>query len=781
MRFAAHAASLAVISSLCNEPRIGPAVSGPVQPAGPAVVVLATDFDPAGAVTVTYALTLDGAPVSGEAAAALAPAFTLAALEADPGSEGASWRSLVANGGAEWAGPTVDHGDGTFTYTFAQPLGDVADGTTVRGGLFLRGAANDATTVTFDLVRGGGTPPPADLVDATACAGCHGVVRGHDGTRSGTAICVTCHTSDLADADTVDPAAPLAATRAERPNPLEFGTLAHRIHRGKRLPTLYVASSADAAPPLPPPDGTALPVPFSPTRNAPLLGQAYRVVGADGRDRVFGRAVSRSENGLPPRTLATGVTYPQDGRHCATCHATAAQLATVHETISRRACTSCHPDVWFETATPPDAVHLAHPGGPQADDLACAGCHVTSTATPEPLAPIDAIHVAPFLSPRANRPVLKIVSVTGMTPGASPTIVFELSDEVGSLDHLAAPSIQNDTGATPSPVRRGIGYANVTVAGANPDFGGLYGGAVPLSEPLPNTLAADASGRFTYTLKGKLPVDAKGTWAIALDAMRSATVPHYDAATNRFQWPYTGEAVLEAADAVVAWVDVADGTLAGGAPVPRRAIVNTESCERCHLRFALHGGGRNALAQCVMCHTPETSDWIRRPKAADGNVDLSKTIDGLEERTAHFKVLIHRIHTGARTGLAALDHSRPFAITGYYGVVYFFDEGEFSGDLSDCRNCHDDGTYRIEAIPREAAPTRANETSTIRHDALLTHGDGDPVTPPIQAACGGCHGTGASLGHFARYTTADRRESCLGCHGDGRTLPVGEVHAIRAR
>jgi hypothetical protein len=83
-------------------------------------------------------------------------------------------------------------------------------------------------------------------VDA-ACVTCHGLVRAHESSRIGTKICVTCHTYQHADGQTVDPAAPASALPTTNPNPLELGRLVHRIHRGKNLPTLYSASSALAA------------------------------------------------------------------------------------------------------------------------------------------------------------------------------------------------------------------------------------------------------------------------------------------------------------------------------------------------------------------------------------------------------------------------------------------------------------------------------------------------------------------------------------------------------
>jgi OmcA/MtrC family decaheme c-type cytochrome len=815
MRFVAHAASLAVISSLCNEPRVGPQVTEGPPPTGPEISVTEVSVSLANEVVVTYALSLDGAPVTGDAAAALAPAWTLAAVEKEPVSNVPAWRSLVLTGaevltslpiagpgtpaehvktaapqpGAEWSGTTADHGDGTFTYTFSQPLGDdVAAGTTLRAGVFLRGVQGSVhTTDTEDFVRGGGTVNARDTVDEAACAKCHGTVHAHEGSRTGTKICVTCHTWQHADADTVDPAAPLAATADTNPNPLDLGRLVHRIHRGKRLPTLYVANVTPIAPEvLSPITGLPLALPFSPSsaaRNPPVLGQKYRVVDEHGRDRVFGKIVSRTDNGQPATTIAAGLTFPQDLRNCGACHADTSPASVVHTEISRRSCHGCHPDVWFEASAAPDAVHLVHPGGAQADDAMCGGCHVEATAdNPVVWAPIGEAHQAQYLAPRLNPPRVTILSISDFQPGKTPTVEFEISDLDGKLDRLDAPTpLVNDR----SPVPRKITSASLSMNGpTTPDYVTMRGDeTLPLravlvgsGQPVPLP-TADATGRFRHTLATTLPVSASGVWTVAFEVRRAFTPPFWDATAGRFNWPYTGEALSEIADNVVVDVDLATGTLTTASP--RRKLVSTELCTRCHLRLGEHGGGgRNAVENCLLCHTPDKTDWNARPKGPDKNVLLGSTFDGVEERSVQLKTMIHRIHAGGHTGAASLDHTLPFVIYGHGGAA-FFDEGEFPNELSNCRLCHVNDGFRIELVPRNAPSTLANETGTVRHAGVIAHEATEVATLPIQAACSGCHGNGSSIEHFRRYTV-DGRENCVGCHGDGRTLPVNEVHRISA-
>ena len=105
-------------------------------------------------------------------------------------------------------------------------------------------------------------------------------------------------------------------------------------------------------------------------------------------------------------------TYPQDIRHCDTCHvATAAQGNQWKTHPNQNACGSCHAYVSFASANTatcaagPDAkdpttgfpVPCNHFGGPQVDDANCAGCHGAAA--------IDGYH-NPVAPPAADASVL---------------------------------------------------------------------------------------------------------------------------------------------------------------------------------------------------------------------------------------------------------------------------------------------------------------------------------------------------------------------------------------
>jgi len=803
----ALAAALVAWNLACQRPTVG-SVAAAQTTQGPEILIASATVDGAGHIVATFTVGLDGIPVPAADVALLRPTFTLAFLSTHPVDGLATWESLLLTGrqtnpllppggpgtppgqvlanmkqpGSETSGTLVDLGGGTFGYTFASPLPAGFDlGATVRVGVYL-GAAEGTprTSATHDFVPAGGTPASRATALDENCNRCHGSVQAHGGRRNGVRLCLTCHTWQNADPDTVDPAAMGGATAATDPNPLDLGRLVHRIHRGANLPTLYQSSTTAAAPALP--SASALPLPFFPGRNTAIAGRRYSVVGYLSEEHVFGKVVSRTDNGQAARVVATGVVFPRDLRDCAACHEGAPEESEVVTSISRRTCHGCHPEVWFEPSSISDTVHFAHPGGPRTDDTECSGCHVSPTpAQPKLYAPIAEAHVPPAQSPRYSKPALEIVAVRDLVPGGAPTVVFRLTDRVGILSPPNAPTPANDTAATTSPVPRKLTSLAINIVGpTSPDYAGPP--SLPFSSgaagnPSPLTLVADpATGELTYTFVSTIPATATGTWAVGMEARRQAPTQHYDTATDEFRWPYTGETVTESPNNPVVYVDSSVGAFPGGTAVPRRKVVAQDKCAKCHFRFELHGSQRHEVEYCIICHTPDRTDWVRRPKSASGNVNLGATFDGIEERSVHFKVMVHRIHTGGRTGAAALDLLEPHVVYGFGGTPWFFDEGIFPNDLRNCTLCHEGKSYLVESVPADASPTVANETPTLRHQATSGHVTGERAVLPVQAACTGCHATGATASHATRYTVAGV-EACAQCHVRGSN-GVEEAHGL---
>lgn len=100
-----------------------------------------------------------------------------------------------------------------------------------------------------------------------------------------------------------------------------------------------------------------------------------------------------------------------------------------------------------------------------------------------------------------------------------------------------------------------------------------------------------------------------------------------------------------------------------------REIVKTESCNECHNKLALHGGGRIEMKYCVTCHNPGTID-----------ADSGNTVD--------FKVMIHKIHRGE--DLPSVDvGGGEYSIYGFNNSKHDYSDVVMPQDIRNCAKCHD--------------------------------------------------------------------------------------------
>jgi hypothetical protein len=346
------------------------------------------------------------------------------------------------------------------------------------------------------------------------------------------------------------------------------------------------------------------------------------------------------------------------------------------------------------------------------------------------------------------------------------------------------PAFEPD-GPTSSYFARGLSSFTIRLMGpVTPDFGqattlSLTSGNVQVFDPAtlksvsvpdPFVLSTlSSSDEYVYVFSTVVPPTG-GSWAVSLEGRRYSKYGFYDKVSDTILWPGTGETVSESADNSIVYVDTATGTWPPDG-APRRKVVATENCQKCHYRLNKHSA-RHQVELCVLCHTPTTTDWGRRPKVG-GYVDLSGTFDGIEERSNHFKLFIMRIHTGARDGVASLEAIRPGIMSST-----FFDDFRFPNDLANCTLCHVGKSFLPESVPSYAVPTVANETDRIKHAPnTAAHSPGEE-TPPIQAACLACHETGATFTHVAAQAGNGGSETCPQCHGAKGAKPTEVVHGL---
>jgi OmcA/MtrC family decaheme c-type cytochrome len=255
----------------------------------------------------------------------------------------------------------------------------------------------------------------------------------------------------------------------------------------------------------------------------------------------------------------------------------------------------------------------------------------------------------------------------------------------------------------------------VVLGGPNTDYN-TGPGAIRVSETPPATLAGTA-GVYVYTMTNKIPAAATGSYTISIEASNTVTLlPGTVIATS----------AVDAALPVEFYFSVDKSPV-----LARRQVVSTAKCAACHVDLTfVHGGTRANTQECVICHNPALTD-------------------GTSGDSVNLAWQIHSIHRGS-------DLANPYTLgtTNYQSVL-------FPGDLRDCTVCHLTGTYLPENIGAKAL--------------VASPGGFTKTTPPISAACQGCHDDVATASHALANTTT-LGEACVACHSAGEEFSVDRVH-----
>jgi len=390
------------------------------------------------------------------------------------------------------------------------------------------------------------------------------------------------------------------------------------------------------------------------------------------------------------------VVFPQDIRNCTKCHAAGPTQSNSWATQpSAAACGSCHDNVNFATG-------VNHAGGPQFDDTQCSTCH-GSTMYTEFDASVPGAHTVPSNSTALPGIVLKILKVTGATPGAAPTVQFQVTNKAGAAVDITK-----------------LTTMRVVISGNNVD----YGIQMPRVAETPTTqtgatLSGGTSGIYTYTMFNKIPATATGSYTISLEAANTVTL----LAGTTAQQTATDEAIP------YEFYFSVDTT-----PVyARRVVVSIANCSNCHQNLGfVHGGSRGNTQECSICHNPTLTD-------------------GTSKDPVSMASQIHSIHRGS-------DLANPYVLgtTNYQSIL-------FPGDLRDCNTCHVGASYQVDnvgAVANVATPGLfLASTGPIAaacqgcHDDKATASHALANTTALGESCVTCHGIN---GQFAVDTVHAR-------------------------
>lgn len=590
------ALALAVLAlPACDDGSDGKAgKAGPAGPPGPGIETDDTlqvgEMSPGMNIEI---LSLDGA--SGEAGA-FEPGDTITMHFMLTKDDGSPWmlsemdrlRALVSGPTfnyqrviPETSGPladSIDHGDGSFSFTFEDPLPDtyaapyndtdaygmddgeltgmpLLDGTYTVG---LYGywdydvgaeGNRDVGDATFDfLIGSAGAIEPRAVASLANCNSCHDQLQAHGGQRRNLTICLMCHTAGSEDKNVASAAGGTPGAS------VDFRIMIHKIHNGAHLPSVHgVTTKADG------------------TRDYDATPAAYELVG-------FGNSVHDFSEVLFP--VWPSLAYPtlrdegytslggdaQDAEDamrqgivsCNKCHGDPdgagpllapdnGDLAYLQPT--RNACGSCHDDWVFELPYKANGQTMQA----QFNDSSCVTCHIETGSN---LAVRDA-HLHPMLDPVFTHGVVfDVDSVTEggvndgddtLDPGETVMASFTIRDRDGVA--LDASVIDN---------------MNVVLAGPTQNMQMLLYNGFPvgaLSGTGPHVTALPEDLYFEYV------GDSMGG---NNDVFVTARAPHWDSlgedttvfvATLPEGGPTTGISTLAApVSAPVNYIDVVDAT-----------------------------------------------------------------------------------------------------------------------------------------------------------------------------------------------------------------------------
>lgn len=654
--------------------------------------------------------------------------FALAKLVPGASGDPSQWVSYInrkATSGAnsatqataERTGTLVDHGDGSYTYTFAANVTAAVDPVTnapivyqptLTHRLVMQVSGGDlpALNLPYEFVPSGlPITETRNIVSEESCNGCHNQLRAH-GSRYEADYCVVCH-----NPGTSDPA---------NGNSANMGPMIHKIHMGHNLP-----------------------------------GDPFVLGGQDFSE----------------------VTYPQAINNCRKCHdggiASTPQGDNWMDVPNMVACTSCHTQTTFAGANP------THSGGAQANNSLCSSCHTA--------AKIDGYHMSTESTPHnPNVPAgLSLFSyqVTSVTLDANlkPTVEFKVLRDGQPMSVNPLPT---DITGGPSFL---LAYALPQGPNSNPNDYNNLGRAAgqPASVSLAN-LRAGTAGTLTASTTNT------GAWVAFINtAFPAGSTLRSIALQGAFTQVTTGGNVQRLVESVTSPVT---------GEAARRHVVNNDKCASCHEQLSLHGGSRvQNIDVCVMCHNPDLSTSGRAADPANLALPASTADDYgpdpllFPESSNHFKFMIHGIHASAfRTTPYEFVRDR-----GTSGVYYYnWSEVTFPGIVSDCRTCHDGGSYELPLadglLPTTVRTTTGNPAETRAQITAVRSTVPNPtdlIVSPTAASCYPCHDSWMAAAHMEQnggaiewprlqWETERPVETCAICHGPGRSVDVDLVHNI---
>lgn len=674
--------------------------------------------------------------------------------------------AMQATTDAKQASQLTYNPDGYYTYTFKTDIKDTAQtngvvfepSRTHRVAIQLsyKNAAGETVRVNpyidFTIDANGKSVLVTDpaktrkMTDVSSCNGCHEKLALHGGGRVDTQYCVMCHNPGTTDANSG--------------NVLTLSTMVHKIHAGKLL-------------------------------HSAVGGEDYTIWGYGNSKHSYAE-----------------VGFPQDLRNCSVCHSGANPKTPQGDNwkteASKGACLTCHASnagsTW-EASHKPFAVSFLNNANAQAKDLKdgfCAGCHAPGTnISPERVhwnqneenAAKYKMNIESAVfndtADKTARTVTVTYSLTNPLDGTAYDLASN-STKFGSLRFILA--YQNMTGqlvnGQPGPVTEFSAYNN--------------GG---------NSAAAGAStgvnlGNNRYTLNLAVPNDT----ATAIASGTARVVSYGQIKENKLDVQTRLEVAPVTTVNVVVQHTYKDVLISGSALNPRRVIVSNEKCNVCHgalgttsgsntLANAFHGGARNTVEACVVCHDANrmSSTIMTNGSSFNESYQFKRMIHGIHGNSQRASPFTHGNKvvgifcnpagtTQIAKDLCAANDALPVPLVLAADVENYAAEVAYPGVGLNCNACHVNNSYKQDLGTLGAV---------IKKDAGVTDPNGWKVISPKVASCTACHDSAKAIDHvtlnigdpgavFGTRTQAEFNglpaETCNDCHAPGARQAVDLVH-----
>lgn len=643
--------------------------------------------------------------------------------------------------------------DGYYTYTFKT---DITDTTQTNGVVYeparthrvaiqlsYTNAAGETVRVNpyfdFTIDASGNAVAVTDpaqtrkMTDIASCNSCHEKLALHGGGRVDTQYCVMCHNPGTVDANSG--------------HNLNLSTMVHKIHAGRLLKSKIASGGEDYV--------------------------------------IWGNRNSKHDYGE--------VGFPQDLRNCTKCHSGSNPATPQGDNWktkpTKEACLTCHAN------NPGSEWHSRHTTfNNGADPKAMTNAQCTACHKPGSNIAAERVHWNQN-EENAARYKMNIESATYDAAARAVTVKYFLSDPTSG--NAAYDLVTSEcTGTTPVTCANTTKFGNLRLYLAYQNLVGqntavtefsAYNNGGNTANVYAYKGSNDGSNHYTATI----PVPADSATAIATGTARVVTAGQIKEPRLVVKWatdPRPEVTPRELVNTVVqhTFLDVA----LSGPVIPRRQVVSNDKCNACHgalgttsgsntLANAFHGGARNTVEACVVCHDANRASST----VMTNGLDLNESYQ--------FKRMIHGIHGNSRrtfpfthgnTVIGAFNKDGT-SMTG--GAPLAADVENYAAEVAwpgvglNCNACHVNNSYKSDAGTLGAV---------VKKPAGVT----DPmqwlVISPKAASCTACHDSPAAIGHvtsfglasFGNQTQLGRgTETCDDCHASGGFKGVDIVHGLK--